>query len=326
MPNLEARYMNLNLKNPIIVASSGLTNSAEKIVACERAGAGAVVIKSMFEEVLAKDDWGLSQSAPYHPEAHDYLNAEIQLQYGPNDYCELISNAKSKVNIPVIASINCVSAKWWAEFASKVENAGADALELNIFSIPTNPDEDSATREKVYYDVLESVKAKVHIPIAMKIGKNFTSLPNLVAQLDKRGLNGVVMFNRFTEPDIDIHSLKMRTTFSFSTEEEIHTLLRWIALVSPNISADISATTGIHTSEGIIKLLLAGASTVQLASVLYKNGLDIIQKMINEITEWMTTYHLETVEDFKGRVGFSPEYDPEVYLRAQFMEKIRGIE
>ena len=326
MPSLETRYMKLNLKNPIIVASSGLTNSVEKILACEEAGAGAVVIKSLFEEVLAKEDWGLAEAAPYHPEAHDYLNAEIQMQYGPNDYCDLISKIKSKATIPIIASINCISAKWWADFASKIENAGADALELNIFSIPTNPKEESISREKVYYEVLESVKSKINIPVAMKIGRNFTSLPHLLAQLSKRGLDGVVMFNRFTEPDIDIHSLKMRTTFSFSSQEEIHTLLRWIALVSPDLSSDISATTGIHSAEGIIKLLLAGASTVQLASVLYKKGLSVIKEMVDEISQWMTTYHLENINDFKGRVGFSPEYDPEVYLRAQFMEKIRGIE
>ena len=180
--------------------------------------------------------------------------------------------------------------------------------------------------DDIYYDVLEGVKSKINIPIAMKIGRNFTSLPNLLSQLDKRGLDGVVMFNRFTEPDIDIYNLKMRTTFSFSSQEEIHALIRWIALVSPNISADISATTGIHTAEGIIKLLLAGASTVQLASVLYKNGVGVISKMLGEISEWMSKYDLENIDDFKGRVGFSPEYDPEVYLRAQFMEKIRGIE
>ena len=160
----------------------------------------------------------------------------------------------------------------------------------------------------------------------MKIGRNFTSLPHLLAQLNKRGLDGVVMFNRFTEPDIDIHNLKMRTTFSFSSQEEIHSLIRWIALVSPDLSSDISATTGIHSAEGIIKLLLAGASSVQLASVLYKKGLPVIKEMVNEITQWMAKYHLENIDDFKGRVGFSPEYDPEVYLRAQFMEKIRGIE
>jgi dihydroorotate dehydrogenase (fumarate) len=318
--------MNLTLKNPIIVGSSGLTNSVEKIIACENAGAGAIVIKSLFEEVLASEDWGLKEAAPYHPEAHDYLNAEIQLQYGPNDYCELISQAKKRVNIPVIASINCISAKWWVEFASKIENAGADALELNVFSIPSDPEKDSAAIEKTYFEVIESVKKNIKIPVAMKIGRNFTSLPYFIAQLDKRWVDAVVLFNRFTEPDIDIHKLKMKTTFSFSSEEEIHSLIRWIALLSENTSCDISATTGIHTAEGIIKLLLAGASTVQLASVLYKNGLDIINKMVKEINDWMTTYHLEKIEDFKGKVGFSPDYDPEVYLRAQFMEKIRGIE
>jgi len=326
MPSLKTSYMNIVLENPIVVASSGLTNSVEKIIDCEDAGAGAVVIKSMFEEVLAREDWGLSEAAPYHPEAHDYLNAEIQLQYGPNEYCELISKAKSKVKFPVIASINCISAKWWAEFASKVENAGADALELNVFSIPTNPDQPSNDREKIYYDVLEGVKSRVKIPLAMKIGRYFTSLPYFVSQLDKRGLDAVVMFNRFTEPDIDIHKLKMRTTFAFSNNEDIHPLIRWIALISQHISADISATTGIHTAEGIIKLLLAGASTVQLASVLYKNGLSIISEMLSGITSWMQTYHLDSIDAFKGKVGFSPEYDPEVYLRAQFMEKIRGIE
>jgi dihydroorotate dehydrogenase (fumarate) len=326
MPGLETTYMNLRLKNPIIVASSGLTNSVEKIKSCEEAGAGAIIIKSLFEEVLAREDMGLSEAAPYHPEAYDYLNAEIQLQYGPNDYCNLISEAKSKVKIPVIASINCISAKWWAEFALKVENAGADALELNVFSIPTNPKEDSNSREKIYFDILEGVKSKINIPIAMKISRNFTSLPYLISQLEKRGLDAVVMFNRFTEPDIDIHKLKMKTTFSFTSKEEIYPLLRWIALLSDKVSCDISATTGIHTAEGIIKLLLAGASTVQLASVLYKKGLKVIDEMLEEIKAWMLTYHLETIEEFKGKVGFSPDYDPEVYLRAQFMEKIRGIE
>jgi dihydroorotate dehydrogenase (fumarate) len=318
--------MNLRLKNPIIVASSGLTNSVEKIIDCEKAGAGAVVIKSLFEEVLVKEDWGLRQSAPYHPEAYDYLNAELQLQYGPNDYCDLIARVKQKVSIPVIASINCISGKWWAEFASKIENSGADGLELNVFSIPSSVKENSADREKVYYDVLESVKKRIKIPVAMKIGRNFTSLPYVISQLDKRGLDAVVMFNRFTEPDIDIHNLKMKTTFSFSSEDEIYSLLRWAAIISNQVKCDISATTGIHSAESIIKLILVGASTVQLASVLYKHGLEIIQKMLSEMTDWMRTYQLETIEEFKGRMGFAPDSDPEIYLRAQFMEKIRGIE
>jgi len=139
MPSLETKYLNLTLKNPIIVGSSGLTSTVEKIAACEKAGAGAVVVKSLFEEVLAGQDWGLEQSAGFHPEAQDYLNAELQMQYGPNDYCDLISEAKSKTNIPVIGSINCVSTRWWPEFAKKIAAAGADAIELNVFNVPNNP-------------------------------------------------------------------------------------------------------------------------------------------------------------------------------------------
>jgi dihydroorotate dehydrogenase (fumarate) len=326
MPNLTTSYMKLTLKNPIIVASSGLTNSVERIIACEQAGAGAVVVKSLFEEVLAKEDWGLEESAPYHPEAQDYLHAELQMQYGPNQYCDLISDAKKRVGIPVIGSINCVTAKWWDEFAVKIEAAGADAVELNVFSIPTNPAEDSQTKEQLYYDVLESVKTKIKIPVAMKISKNFTSLPYFAAQLEKRGLDALVIFNRFTEPDIDIHKLRLKTTFSFSNQEEIHTILRWIALLSSKVSFDISATTGIHTAEGIIKLILAGGCSVQLASVLYKNSLKKIGELLSNIEEWMQKYKLNSIDEFKGKVGFSPNYDPELYLRAQFMEKIRDIE
>jgi dihydroorotate dehydrogenase (fumarate) len=326
MPNLETTYMNLSLKNPIIVASSGLTSSIEKIEACEKAGAAAVVVKSLFEEVLAQEDWGLEQSAPYHPEAQDYLYNELQMQYGPNKYCDLISEVKRRVTIPVIGSINCVSTKWWPEYAYKIESAGADAIELNIFKIPVDPEVDSTTIEKLYFDVLELVKTKISIPVAMKISKNFTALPYLVAQLNKRGLDGIVMFNRFTEPDIDIHNLKLKTTFSFSNQEDIHGILRWVALLYDKIDCDISASTGIHTAEGIIKLLLAGTTTVQLASTLYRNGLKKIGQLISEIEDWMVKYKLEEVSQFRGRVGFSPQYDPEVYLRAQFMEKIRGIE
>jgi len=326
MPDLQTSYMGLKLKNPIIVASSGLTNSAEKIKACEQAGAGAVVVKSLFEEVLAREDWGLKESAPYHPEAQDYLQAQLHMQYGPNEYCNLISTAKKRVNIPVIGSINCISAKWWVEFAAKIEAAGADALELNVFSIPTKPDEDSLTKEQLYYEVLESVKSKVKIPIAMKIGRNFTSLPHFTKQLEKRGLDALVLFNRFTEPDIDIHKLHIKTTFSFSSHEDIYTILRWVAILHENINCDLSATTGIHTAEGIIKLILAGASTVQLASVLYKNGLKKIGDLLEEINNWMVKYNLQSIQDFKGNVGFSPHFDAEVYLRAQFMEKIRDIE
>ena len=310
----------------VIVALGDTVSGSEVATAVAEAGAGGVIVKSLFEEVLAGDDWGLESSTSYHPEAFEYLNAELQMQYGPGEYCDLISQAKKAVSIPVIGSINCVSAKWWPEFAKKIEAAGADGLELNVFKIPVDTEQDSLSIEKLYYEVIESVKSVVSIPVAMKIGSNFTSLPHLITQLTKRGLDGIVLFNRFTEPDIDIHSLKLKTTFSFSSREDIHPVLRWVALLYDRVSCDLSATTGIHTSEGIIKLLLAGASSVQLASALYRNGMNKIEELLSEIKIWMEQYQLNSVADFKGKVHFAPDFNAEMYLRAQFMEKIRGVE
>lgn len=326
MPNLQTKYMGLSLNNPIIVGSSGLTKSVKKIKQCEEAGAGAVVLKSLFEEVLAKEDWGLDDAAASHPEAYDYMHAELQLQYGPNDYCDLISDAKKQVKIPLIASINCGSTKWWPNFAKKIEAAGADAIELNVFTTATDTDIDSPVLEKLYYDILEEVKSKVNIPVAMKIGMYFTALPSFVSQLGKRGLDALVLFNRFTEPDIDIDKLELKTTFSFSTENEINRLLRWVAILSGKMGYNLSATTGIHNAEGIIKMLLAGATTVQLASVLYREGIGKIKEMENDIRDWMTKHDFETIDQFRGMLNFANTANPELFLRTQFMEKIRGFE
>jgi dihydroorotate dehydrogenase (fumarate) len=326
MPSLETSYMGLSLKNPIIVGSSGLTRSADKVQACADAGAGAVIVKSLFEEVLAKEDWGLESSLHAHPEAYDYLQSELQLQYGPQDYCDIIAEMKRKVNIPVIGSINCISSKWWPNFAKKIEAAGADAIELNVFSMPSDPAINAASLEEKYYDILAAIKEKVTIPVAMKIGMYFTSLPFLARNLSKKGVNAIVMFNRFTEPDIDIKTMKLKTTFSFSTQDNVYPLLRWVALLSGQIGCDISATTGIHTAEGVIKLLLAGAASTQLVSVLYKKGLDEIKKILKGIESWMTEHQFDTISQFQGKLNFTEAERSEVYLRAQFMEKIKGVE
>ena len=217
MPDLSTTYMGLSLKNPIIAASSGITKSVEKIADCEKAGAGAVVIKSVFEEVLAAQDYGIGESATFHTEAYDYMRSELELQYGPKEYCDLIQEAKAKVDIPVIASINCISSKWWTSYAKQFQDAGADALELNVFKTASRLDETSQSIEDMYYDIIESVKKQVSIPVALKIGVYFTALPNVVASLARKGANGIVLFNRFTEPDINIDKLTLNTTFSLSS-------------------------------------------------------------------------------------------------------------
>ena len=326
MPNLETTYMGLNLKNPLLVASSGLTKSVEKIIACEKAGVGAVVLKSLFEEVLSEDQWKMKLDDSSHPEMFDYLRSELRFQYGIDDYCDLIHKAKKEVEIPIIASINCVSAKWLVKFAKRIESAGADALELNVFTPITNELKKSADIENNYYKMLESVKQSISIPVSMKIGMYFTALPEFASQLEYRGLNALVMFNRFTEPDIDIEKVDLSTTFTFSSKEDINRLLRWVAIIAGSSRVDIAATTGVHSFEGVIKLLLAGASTVQLASVLYNHGFGKVEEIINDMHNWMFKHNFESIDQFKGILSFKEAENAELYLRTQFMEKVRGIE
>ncbi len=326
MPDLSTRYMNLTLKNPVIIASSGLTKTLDKIRAGENAGAGAVVLKSMFEEVLAGKDFNLADDTHYHSEVYDYLRSELELQYGPRDYCDLIQETKKAVQIPVIASINCVSAKWWPNFAVQIEKSGADALELNVFTTATDTAVNSAALEKLYFDILAEVKAKVKIPVALKIGSYFTALPNFAAALDKQGVNALVLFNRFTEPDIDIDKLELKTTFEYSAPWEMYRTLRWTALLSGKLKCDIAATTGIRSGADVIKMLLAGAATVQLCSILYQKGFDVIPQIIKDLSAWMEKHKFSKIDDFRGKLSFARTQNPEGYLRAQFMEKIRGVE
>lgn len=326
MADLQTTYMGLNIKNPLIVASSGLTRTLGKLEACQEAGAGAVVLKSLFEESLAREDRWLKEAASVHTEAYDYLRAEISLQYGPEEYCDLISQARKKLEIPVIASINCITDKWWPKFARKIEEAGAHALELNIYPMVNDTMVDSAAVDQHYLRVLEEVKNVVNIPVAMKISMYISALPYLSKRLSDKGLNGLVMFNRFVEPDIDIETLKLKTTFPFSDRDDMFYVLRWTALLADKIDADISATTGIHSSEAIIKLLLAGARTVQLASVLYKHGFKRIGELLGDIDYWMDDHGFDSIDDFCGRLSFEKAFTPDLYLRSQFMERIREVE
>ncbi len=324
MANLQTRYLNLNLKNPIIIGSSGLTKTADKIADCE--AAGAVVLKSLFEEVLAQQDYGLSESASMHTEAIDYIRSELEMQYEPEHYCDLIVDAKNRVDIPVIASINCMSAKWWPSFARKIETAGADALELNVFKTATNVEEKSADMEQMYSDILSRVKNEIDIPVALKIGSYFTALPRFAYKLAEQGVDGLVLFNRFTEADIDIEKLEIKTTFSFSTSNEMYRTLRWIAILSGQVDCDLSATTGVKSAKDVIKLILAGASSVQIASLFYQKGLSTIPVLITGLKKWMDQHRFESIDDFKGNLNFTNTVSPDSYLRVQFMEKIRGVE
>lgn len=326
MPSLQTHYLKMPLQNPIIVASSGMSKSVDNIRACADAGAGAVVMKSLFEEAIAQEDWGIESSLPYHTEAYDYLRSELQNQYAPREYCHLIEKAKKSVDIPVIASINCISAQWWPNYAVQIEAAGADALELNVYPTVYDTDMRSQEVEHIYFSVVEEVRKRIKIPISLKIAPYFASLPFIAFELCRRGASGLVLFNRFAQPDIDIDKVKLSTTFQFSTSAESHLVLRWIALLAGKIPGELAATTGIHTSVDVIKMLLAGAQVVQMASAFYKNGLKIIPTLLDEVKVWMQEHNFQSIEEFRGKLSFQNAHTPDHYLRSQFVQKIRGVE
>jgi len=324
MANLETKYLGLNLKNPIIISSSGLTNSVDKIVELEKAGAGAVVLKSMFEEQILFEATDLMQHNDY-PEAQDYI-----LNYAKDNtlkyYLDLLKEAKEKVSIPIIASINCVSDDDWNSFAKDLEEAGADALELNIYPIPTDKNKDSKYYESVYFDIVKNIKSIVSIPVAVKIGRTFANIINVADQLDAFGANAVVLFNRFYEPDIDIENIKLTSASIFSSPGEIRTNLRWIAMVAGKTDIQISASTGVHSGEDAIKLLLAGATTVQMCSSIYKNGNKIINETLEFISSYMDKKNFENIPQFRGKMSYKNIKNPSVYERSQFMKYFSSIE
>lgn len=322
MANLETKYMGLSLKNPIVVASSGLTNSVEKIRELEAAGAGAVVLKSIFEEQINSEVSHLINKDPQnlYPEAEDYI-----WNYTRNNsitrHIELVKEAKKAVSIPIIASINCVSDKEWIAFAKDFEQAGADGLELNLFVLPTQREKSSQEVEQLYIDVLSKVKKLVKIPVSIKIGFYFTNLVSLADKLVGAGAQSVVMFNRFYEPDIDIKKLEIVPSEVFSSPADIRRSLRWVGILSaavPNLQ--IAASTGIHDSEAVIKQLLAGAQVTQICSSLYINGSQQIAGILSDLNTFMKKWNFKTIDDFRGRLSYKNIPDPQLYERSQFMK------
>ncbi|MDY0199859.1 MAG: dihydroorotate dehydrogenase-like protein [Bacteroidales bacterium] len=319
MANLQSTYLGLNLKNPLIVSSSGLTSNVESIAQLEANGAAAVVLKSLFEEQILHEAGSLSVHSDY-PEAEDYLKAYVT-DNNVEKYLGLISGAKKQVEIPVIASINCISASNWIDFAAKIEEAGADAIEINVFVLPTNSKKKSEDYEELYFTLAEKLRKLVSIPIAFKLGHHFTNPLRIVEQLWYRKIQGVVLFNRFFAPDIDIKNLKVISAEVFSKPSDLRDTLRWVAMADHAVpKIDISASTGVHNGEAIIKLLLAGAASVQVCSTLYQNGAAHIKTMLNVVEQWMDANKYDTISQFNGIMNYGQIGDPDVYERSQFMK------
>lgn len=328
MADLSTTYMGLALSNPIIVSSSGLTSTVDKVRQAAAAGAGAIVLKSIFEEQIEHQVAGLmsaSEPALGHPEAAEYIT-----RYGREnavaEYLELISRAKDAVSIPVIGSIHCVTAGVWTDFARRVEEAGADALELNVFVLPSDPRRSGAENEKVYFDIANAVTSKVSIPVALKVGPHFSGMTHMLSKLGQTRIRGLVLFNRFYRLDFDIEKLQLVPGAYLSAPNETELPLRWISLLSNAIACDLAATTGIHDGATVVKHLLAGARAVQVCSALYKHGPDHIATMLRDVTDWMNRHHHDSIEGFRGRLSQAQSGNPAAYERVQFMRASVGIE
>ena len=322
MNKLETTYLGLKLRNPFIIASSGLTNSVDKIKNLEAKGAGAVVIKSLFEEQIRMDAGKVAAQTDY-PEALDYVNFYIK-NNSVQEYLDLIKDAKAAVEIPVIASINCVSSKDWVDFAKKIENAGADALEVNIYVLPTDRNASSEKYENIYLEVAEKLKKVLTIPFAFKLSFYITNLVGLVQKLN---VPGIVLFNRLYAPDIDIDTMKFTSADVFSSPADIRFSLRWVGIISSKVTKiDIAASTGVHDGKAAIKQILAGATAVQVCSALYKNGIDHLEVMIKDMETWMTKNGYKSINEFKGKMSYDKIEDPQIYERSQFMKYFSSIQ
>jgi dihydroorotate dehydrogenase (fumarate) len=328
MIDLSTSYMGLNLKSPVIVGSSGLTKSMENLAEIDRLGAGAVVLKSLFEEQIKfeiRKVFSFDEVQSAYTEAEDYIRNYART-HTLDAYLHMIQEAKKKVSIPVIASINCVSANEWPSFAREIQQAGADAMELNVFLLPVDPDMEASAYEQVYFDIIESVKKQISIPISLKISSHFTGLASMIKKLSWTGIKGLVLFNRFFSPDIDLDNKRITATNMYSSPEEIATSLRWIALMSGNVQCDLCASTGVHDGKGVAKQLLAGAHAVQVCSSLYKNGIGYLEYIHDELKSWMEKNKYTSIKDFRASMSHKMTNNPSAYHRVQFMKHFAGIE
>ena len=324
MANLETTYLGIQLKNPLVAASSGLTGSPAKIIELAQAGIGAVVLKSVFEEQINGEVGDMlsrsSGSGADYPEADYYIQHYVR-NNSLKKHTDLVSEVKRTTGLPVIASINCVSSAEWPSFARDLEEAGADAIELNVFHLPVNRNVEAAAVEKIYTDVLMAVTAVAKIPVSVKIGSHFSNIVGMAEKLKANGARGLVMFNRFYEPDIDLEKLELSASEVLSSPAELRHTLRWVGLVSSQVShLDLAASTGMHTGEAVIKQLLAGAAVTQLCSALYLHGPAIIGEMLQELRRFMEKWNFNTVDDYRGRLSYSKISDPMLYERSQFMK------
>lgn len=325
--NLSTTYMGLKLKNPLVPSASPLSEEISNIKKLEDAQAAAIVLYSIFEEQIQGEaraiEHFLTRGTESFAEALTYFPNREVYKKGPEEYLEYIQKVKKSVSIPVIASLNCTSFGGWSEYAKKIQQAGADGLEMNVYFIPTNTEWPSEKIEKLYVDILKEVKKSVKIPVALKLSPFFTNTARMIKTLDEAGANAFVLFNRFYQPDLNIEELEVDSKVTLSTSADLRLPLRWIAIMYQKIKASLAGTGGVHTASDAIKMLMAGADVVNMCSVLLKNGPMHLKKVLTDMTEWLERKEYESVSQLQGSLSQKSVAEPSTFERANYMKALK---
>jgi len=326
--DLKTQYLGLSLKNPIVPSASPLSREIDTVKKLEDAGASAVVMYSLFEEQLVFEQKELHhfliQGTESYAEAVSYFPEPDEFNLGPDAYLEHIRKAKEAVDIPVIGSLNGVSTGGWIDIARKMQQAGADALELNVYYIPTDPGFSAEDVEGIYVDVLSAVKKAVTIPVSVKLGPYFTSLPHMARRLQEAGADGLVLFNRFYQPDLDIENLEVVPNLLLSTPQEMRLPLRWIAILYGRLQLDLAATTGIYSAEDVAKMLMAGANVTMMCSALLRHGVGRITEVLSDLRAWMEEHEYDSIKIMQGSLSQKSCPEPAAFERANYMKVLNS--
>jgi dihydroorotate dehydrogenase (fumarate) len=327
--DLSTTYLGLQLKNPLVPSSSPLMRKVDHIKRMEDAGASAVVLHSLFEEEIRQAsqefDHYLNYGAQSFWEALSYF-PDVDLRIGPDSYLDHVRKVKAAVSIPVIGSLNGVSAGGWVDYAKKIQDAGADALELNTYYIAAEPSQTSADVEQMYLDLVHEIRASIRIPITIKLSHQFSAFANMAHRLDQAGANGLVLFNRFYEPDFDLDNLEIVPDVKLSTPYDLRIRLRWIAILYGNIKADLALTGGVHSATDVIKAVMAGARVAMTTSVILENGIDYVGKILHDLTDWMEEHEYESIKQMHGSMSQRAVAQPAALERANYMRVLRSYE
>jgi len=323
MTDLSTTYLGLKLKNPLVVSASPLSEEIGNIRRMEDAGAAAVVLHSLFEEQIAVEsqelDRGLSAGTESFAESLTYFPDMTTYNLGPEGYLEHIRKAKAAVSIPIIGSLNGISTGGWIEYAKKIEEAGADALELNIFHIPTDPEMNSEQVERMYLELAAHVKASVRIPLAVKLSLYFSSMVNMARRLDQTGVDALVLFNRFYQPDFDLENLEVVPSLILSSSYEFLLRLHWVAILYGHVRADLAVTGGVHTALDVLKAMMAGARVAMMTSALLRHGIEHLAKVRADLVAWMEEHEYESVRQMQGSMSQQSVADPAAFVRANYV-------